>query len=249
MQVGSMCPLDHNIIFHEFSSKFQLFQELGTKKAVEENISDFAKALKPGYTPKVKSFLQEISIAEQWLFEPKDLFHSDAIEVISLSTVQGFLLLYENIDQAEKLLARSEKNVIHAKKEVILSYYQLGKADAEKLKDWIDSAYNSKKNLLSESKASSISSIIEAFLKHEVDRYQRNKKPRYNPTIEVKTESHCIVIPVLNPEKLGFEEETKSRISDSSSNSLLYNTNIAHYTLKKRLMLESKKLKIIYIKN
>jgi hypothetical protein len=33
-----------------------------------------------------------------------------------------------------------------------------------------------KKNPLSESEASSISSIIEAFLKHEVDRYQRNKK-------------------------------------------------------------------------
>src|SRR5260363_452580 len=75
-----------------------------------------------------------------------------------------------------------------------------------------------KKNPLSESEASSISPIIEAFLKHEVDRYQRNKKPRYNPTIEVETESHCIVIPVSNPEKTGFKKETKSRISDSSSN-------------------------------
>ncbi|RIB17019.1 hypothetical protein C2G38_2188481 [Gigaspora rosea] len=84
-----------------------------------------------------------------------------------------------------------------------------------------------KKNPLSESEASSISPIIEAFLKNEVDRYQKNKKSRYNPTIEVETESHCIVIPVSKPEKSGFEEETKSRISDSSSNSLLYNTNIA----------------------
>ncbi|RIB29130.1 hypothetical protein C2G38_2156067 [Gigaspora rosea] len=91
----------------------------------------------------------------------------------------------------------------------------------------MESAYNSKKNPLSESEASSISPIIEAFLKHKVDRYQRNKKPRYNPTIEVETESHCIVIPVSKPEKSGFKEETKSRISDSSSNSLLYNTNIA----------------------
>ncbi|CAG8814657.1 14589_t:CDS:2, partial [Gigaspora margarita] len=90
----------------------------------------------------IRFFAIKISIAEQahrgelhsWLFEPKDLFHSDAIEEISSSTAQGFLLLYENIDQAEKLLARSEKNVIHTKKEVILSYYQLGKADAEKLK-------------------------------------------------------------------------------------------------------------------
>src|SRR5260363_107000 len=75
-----------------------------------------------------------------------------------------------------------------------------------------------KKNPLSESEASSISPIIEAFLKHEVDRYQKNKKSQYNPTIEVETESHCIVIPVSNPKKTGFEEETKSRISDSSSN-------------------------------
>ncbi|CAG8818038.1 41055_t:CDS:2 [Gigaspora margarita] len=98
-------------------------------EAVEEDISDLAEALKPGNTPKVKSFLREISIAEQahrgklhlWLFEPKDLFHSDAIEEISPSTTQGFLLLYKNIDQAEKLLACSEKN--------------LGKANAEKLKE------------------------------------------------------------------------------------------------------------------
>ncbi|CAG8811320.1 12954_t:CDS:2 [Gigaspora margarita] len=51
------------------------------------------------------------------------------------NTPKGFLLLYKNIDQAKKLLACSEKNVIHAKKEVILSYYQLGKVDAEKLKE------------------------------------------------------------------------------------------------------------------
>ncbi|CAG8715419.1 30052_t:CDS:2 [Gigaspora margarita] len=57
------------------------------------------------------------------------------IKEISPSTVQGFLFLYENIDQAEKLIARSEKNMIHAKKEVILSYYHLGKADAEKVKE------------------------------------------------------------------------------------------------------------------
>ncbi|CAG8752427.1 27376_t:CDS:2, partial [Gigaspora margarita] len=69
-------------------------------KAVEEDISDLAEALKPGNTPK-----------------PKDLSYSDAIEEISSSTAQRFLLLYKNIDQAEKLLARSEKNVIHTKKE------------------------------------------------------------------------------------------------------------------------------------
>ncbi|CAG8802104.1 41216_t:CDS:2 [Gigaspora margarita] len=101
-------------------------------EAVKEDISDLAEALKPGNTPKVKSFLREISIAEQ---ARRDLSHSDSIEEISSSTAQGFLLLYENIDQAEKLLARSEKNMINAKKEVILSYYQLGKADAEKLKE------------------------------------------------------------------------------------------------------------------
>src|SRR6185437_8479776 len=78
-----------------------------------------------------------------------------------------------------------------------------------------------KKNPLSEREASSISPIIEAFLKHEVDRYQRNKKSRYNPTIEVETESYCTAIPVSKPKKSGFEE-TKSRISDSSPNSLLH---------------------------
>ncbi|CAG8824769.1 31855_t:CDS:2 [Gigaspora margarita] len=57
------------------------------------------------------------------------------IKEISPSTAQGFLLLYKNIDQAKKLLACSEKNMIHMKKEVILSYDQLGKADAEKLKE------------------------------------------------------------------------------------------------------------------
>ena len=67
-----------------------------------------------------------------------------------------------------------------------------------------------KKNPLSESDASSICPIIEAFLKHEVDRYQRNKKSRYNPTIEVETEFYCTVIPVSKPKKSGFEEETKS---------------------------------------
>ncbi|CAG8565078.1 1262_t:CDS:2, partial [Paraglomus occultum] len=54
------------------------------------------------------------------------------------NTPKGFLLLYENIDQAEKLLARSERNVIRTKKEVILSYYQFGKADAEKLNELLN---------------------------------------------------------------------------------------------------------------
>src|SRR6185437_6163734 len=79
-----------------------------------------------------------------------------------------------------------------------------------------------KKNPLSEREASSISSIIEAFLKHEVDRYQRNKKSRYNPTLEVEAESYCTAIPVSKSKKSEFKEETKSRISDSSPNSLLH---------------------------
>ncbi|RIB27723.1 hypothetical protein C2G38_2159774 [Gigaspora rosea] len=55
----------------------------------------------------------------------------------------------------------------------------------------------------------------------------RKKNPLSESEAKVETESHCIVIPVSKPEKSGFEEETKSRISDSFSNSLLYNTNIA----------------------
>ncbi|RIB27975.1 hypothetical protein C2G38_2028907 [Gigaspora rosea] len=77
----------------------------------------------------------------------------------------------------------------------------------------MESAYNSKKNPLSESEASSICPIIEAFLKHEVDRYQRNKKSRYNP---MDAEHPCSTI----------EVETESQIFDSSSNSLLCNSNI-----------------------
>ncbi|CAG8747171.1 10895_t:CDS:2 [Cetraspora pellucida] len=80
-------------------------------EAVKKDISDLAEALKPGNTPKVRSFLQEIS---------KDLPHSDAsseMKEIPPLTVQGFLLLYVNIDQAEELLAHSERNVVRAKKE------------------------------------------------------------------------------------------------------------------------------------
>ncbi|CAG8678442.1 12886_t:CDS:2, partial [Dentiscutata heterogama] len=51
------------------------------------------------------------------------------------NTPKGFLLLYVNIDQAKELLTHSEKNVVCAKKEVVLSYYQFEKADAEKLKE------------------------------------------------------------------------------------------------------------------
>ena len=43
-----------------------------------------------------------------------------------------------------------------------------------------------KRNPLTESEASNISPIIEAFLKHEVDRYQRKKKYRYNPTHHIQ---------------------------------------------------------------
>ncbi|CAG8675403.1 16929_t:CDS:1, partial [Dentiscutata heterogama] len=57
------------------------------------------------------------------------------MEEIPPSTAQGFLLLYINIDQTEELLAHSKRNVVCAKKEVILSYYHFGKADAEKLKE------------------------------------------------------------------------------------------------------------------
>ncbi|CAG8790653.1 1738_t:CDS:2, partial [Racocetra persica] len=55
-------------------------------------------------TPKVRSFLREIS---------KDLPYFDVsskMKEILPSTAQGFLLLYVNIDQAEELLARSERN-------------------------------------------------------------------------------------------------------------------------------------------
>ena len=77
-----------------------------------------------------------------------------------------------------------------------------------------------KKNLLSESEASSISPIIEAFLKHEVDRYQRNKKSRYNPTIEAETKSQSSASSVLytNISPLYSKEEVNARIKEATDN-------------------------------
>ncbi|CAG8792250.1 18847_t:CDS:2, partial [Gigaspora rosea] len=51
--------------------------------------------------------------------------------------------------------------------------------------------------------------MVKAFLKHEVDRYQRNKKSRYNPTIEVETEPYCTASSALcaNIAPLYTEEE------------------------------------------
>ena len=46
-----------------------------------------------------------------------------------------------------------------------------------------------KKNPLSESEASSINPIIEEFLKHEIDRYQRKKQYQYNPTQYIQSEN------------------------------------------------------------
>ncbi|CAG8502600.1 4669_t:CDS:1, partial [Cetraspora pellucida] len=81
------------------------------------------------------------------------------------------------------------------------------------------------KNPLSESEASSISPIIEVFLKHEVDRYQRNKKSRYNP-MDAEHPCSTIEVPVLRSKELEFREETEFQIFDSSSNGLLCNSNI-----------------------
>src|SRR5438552_15879797 len=54
-----------------------------------------------------------------------------------------------------------------------------------------------KRNPLTESEASDVSPIIEAFLKHEVDRYQRKKKYRYNPTHHIQNVASLSV--TLNP--------------------------------------------------
>ncbi|RIB30066.1 hypothetical protein C2G38_2153655 [Gigaspora rosea] len=113
-----------------------------------------------------------------------------------------------------------------------------------------------KKNPLSESEASSISPIIEAFLKHEVDRYQRNKKPRYNPTIEIETESHCIVIPVSKPENLLYNtniallysvEEVNARIKEATDNlrqEFIKSTEETLKTIKQQKDIECNQIKI-----
>src|SRR5271168_213137 len=43
-----------------------------------------------------------------------------------------------------------------------------------------------KRNPLSESEAGSINPIIESFLKHEVNRYQKKKQHRYNSTQHIQ---------------------------------------------------------------
>ncbi|RIB26545.1 hypothetical protein C2G38_2266531 [Gigaspora rosea] len=102
--------------------------------------------------------------------------------------------------------------------------YLLNKLPPSLINDAWKRLITRKRNSLTKIEASYINSEIESFLKREIERYNRQKLQYYK---EVETKSHCIVIPVSNPEKSGLEEETKSRISNSSSNSLLYNTNIA----------------------
>ncbi|RIB02986.1 hypothetical protein C2G38_2226316 [Gigaspora rosea] len=106
-----------------------------------------------------------------------------------------------------------------------------------------------KKNPLSESEASSISPIIEAFLKHEVDRYQRNKKPRYNPTIEVETEPYCTASSALcaNIAPLYTEEEVNARIKDATDNlrqEFIKSTEETLKTIKQQKDIECNQIKI-----
>src|SRR5438477_4781909 len=88
-----------------------------------------------------------------------------------------------------------------------------------------------KRNPLTESEASDISPIIEAFLKHEVDRYQRKKKYRYNPTqykdlsISLDPKNHnsknclmtCSAIEVPLQTNMCPESETCDFVTDTSS--------------------------------
>jgi archaellum component FlaF (FlaF/FlaG flagellin family) len=115
-----------------------------------------------------------------------------------------------------------------------------------------------KKNPLSESEASSISPIIEAFLKHEVDRYQRNKKPRYNPTIEVETEPYCRPFGSLlcntassalcaNIAPLYTEEEVNARIKEATDNlrqELIKSTEETLKTIKQQKDIECNQIRI-----
>jgi hypothetical protein len=83
-----------------------------------------------------------------------------------------------------------------------------------------------KRNPLSESEASSISPIIVAFLKHEVDRYQRKKKYRYDPTHHIQSEntSVSLEIPIQNSEipiqpniqLINSEDEINTRVKEAT---------------------------------
>ena len=72
-----------------------------------------------------------------------------------------------------------------------------------------------KRNPLTESEASDISPIIEAFLKHEVDRYQRKKKYRYNPTHHIQSVASLSVSldPKDNCSAIEIPIQTKSESS------------------------------------
>jgi hypothetical protein len=68
-----------------------------------------------------------------------------------------------------------------------------------------------KKNPLSENEANGISPIIESFLKHEVNRYQKNKQLRYNPIQNRQQISLQSDIQVINS-----EEEINSQVKEAT---------------------------------
>ncbi|CAG8784088.1 7947_t:CDS:2, partial [Cetraspora pellucida] len=104
-----------------------------------------------------------------------------------------------------------------------------------------------KKNPLSEREASSISSIIEAFLKHEVDRYQRNKKSQYNPTIESRISDSSPNSLLHRPEELYSEEEINARIKEATDNlhqEFIKSTEETLKTIKQQKDIECNQIKI-----
>src|SRR6185312_2187502 len=100
-----------------------------------------------------------------------------------------------------------------------------------------------KKNPLSGNDASSINPIIESFLKHEISRYRKNKKLRYNPTQDQGSKSHecnsplraCSTIEIIpkdNIQVINSEEEINARVKEATENLRQEFTKSTQETLK-----------------
>ncbi|CAG8468425.1 2010_t:CDS:10 [Cetraspora pellucida] len=111
------------------------------------------------------------------------------------------------------------------------------------------------RSLLTEQEANDLAmrtkadSITLAFLKHEVDRYQRNKKSQYNPTIEAETKSRNSASLVLytNIASLYSKEEVNARIKEATDNlcqEFIKSTKETLKTIKQQKDIECNQIKI-----
>jgi len=90
-----------------------------------------------------------------------------------------------------------------------------------------------KKNSLSENEASSINPIIESFLKHEINRYQKNRKRCKKQHFESLTQpSPLQVIDMCPGTSSAVEEEINARVKETTDNLRYEFTKSTQETLK-----------------